>query len=110
MSASLLSPSFKRELAEHNPIGMLLTEEDVQAWFDMVWLRFSTRRYRNRRRAIIAWWSRVKEHEILEARNRAERMRDEKETALLEAMIGQAPEEPANVVQAQDRFARVARR
>jgi hypothetical protein len=80
----VLSPRVLRELAEHNPIGMRLTEADVEAWFDMVWLSFSTYNYRNTRRAVIRWWSRVSESEIQRARQRAARIADESEVAALE--------------------------
>ena len=86
LNKPVLSPKFKRELANNNPIGMLLSEDDVQSWWDLVWLTFSTYGYteRGRRTAIIRWWSRVTEPEIERARARTERIQDETETAAIE--------------------------
>jgi len=91
MNKPVLSPRFKRELADNNPIGMLLTEDDVQAWFDLVWLKFSTYNYRQGRgckSAIVRWWSRVRESEIDQARTRAARIADEHEVRSLDRQAG----------------------
>jgi hypothetical protein len=84
MTKPTFPEKFWMQLAENNPIGMLLEPADAEAWFDFVWLRYSTYGYRSHRRAIINWWSRVTEPEILKARERVARIQDECETAALE--------------------------
>ena len=84
MNKPTLPPGFWAELAEHNPIGILLDASDAEAWFDFVWLRYTTYGYRNHKRAIISWWSRVNEADIQKARERVARIQDERETAALE--------------------------
>lgn len=107
MDKPVLSPRFLRELANENPIGMILSEEDVQAWFDLVWLRFKTYQYKRKgvRKAIIRWWSNVKESEILQARERLARMHDELDVAELERQaVEDVPAQPANVIDFAERF------
>lgn len=86
MDKPVLPDTFWRMLAENNPIGMRMQPEDARAWFDMIWLKFQERQYRNVKRAIISWWSRVREHEIEQARERAFRIRSEAENERLEAL------------------------
>jgi len=88
MNKPVLSPAFLQELAENNPIGMQLDSADVQAWFDLIWLKFKTHRYKQQKRAIISWWSRVRESEIDDARARVTRMRDDAQVAAIEASLG----------------------
>ena len=102
MQKPTLPEEFLEELAEHNPIGMSVDSDDVRSWFDMVWLRFSTYKYTERgmRRAIISWWSRVREHEILAARDRLTRLRSDAENerldAYAQAMTVEPPQPPTN--------------
>lgn len=88
----VLSPDFKRWLAENNPLGMTLTEADVQAWWDLKWPTYSTHGYTKHRRAIVSWWSRVREDELEAARERSRRMTDEKEATELEVWAGSEPD------------------
>ena len=94
-----LSPSFATMLAEHNPIGMSLTPDDVTDWFDYVWPMYSTRGYRNHRRAIAMWWSLITEYDIERSRSRATRIRSEAENAQLDKLsesINRAPATPGD--------------
>ena len=93
MQKPTFSPSFWQQLALHNPIGMRLTEDDARAWFDFVWLKYSTHHYKKHRRAIINWWSRVREEDILAARERVARMTSDFENAALEEQAQRSAEE-----------------
>jgi len=100
-----LPEGFWAALAENNPVGMPLTEQDARDWFDMVWLRYSTYGYRRHDRAIINWWSRLSRQEIESVRERAEGIRGERENAELEARAKSESIE-ANVVRI-DHFAKL---
>lgn len=64
-----LDPEFIQKLIDHNPLGMAnLTEDDIIAWVNSIWLRFEAKKYRNRKRALVSWWSRVKREELDQAR------------------------------------------
>lgn len=65
-----LSPQFWADLAANNPLGYDLTAEDVEGWFDFVWLQYRERHYKRHQRAIISWWSRVRPEDIERARAR----------------------------------------
>lgn len=101
-----LPDSFWQELADHNPIGIPLTAQDARDWFEFVWLRYSTHGYRNHKRAIINWWSRVYESEIERAQERASRIRSEAENARLEALAEQEAQPRGNVIDFASRLAR----
>lgn len=79
------SDEFWQELADADPLGLGVDVQDVKDWFDWIWLRFKYggkrgRPYRNHKRAVVAWWSRVQEWEITRARARGQRIRDRQET------------------------------
>ena len=98
MEKPKLSPQFCRALAEENPIGLPLTEDDVREWFDFVWARYRDYGYRNHARAIKSWWHRIEWRDIERARERAHNLRVHAERQRIEA-------QPTNVV---DLFSRVA--
>lgn len=74
-----------QHLADSNPIGMQLTAQDAEAWFDMVWLRYRMKTYRRHQQAITNWWSRISRREIEQARERAALILNERENEELEA-------------------------
>ena len=80
----VLSPALLREMAEYNPIGMRLTPDDVEAWIDLIWLRFRERNYTRTKTALLRWWANVREEDILAARARVSRMKEEAEVEALE--------------------------
>ncbi len=82
----VFSPKVLNHLAANNPLGMRLTGEDVQDWFDMIWCKYETYRYKDHRRAVGSWWSRISSLDITRARERAARMREQDEVAVMEAL------------------------
>ena len=70
MEKPVLSISFKKELAAENPFHVPVTMNDVEAWWDLTWLRYKTYRYKNHKRAIRRWWARARYEELLDARGR----------------------------------------
>lgn len=105
MDKPVFSPDFVRDLAENNPIGMLLTEDDFRAWFDLIWIKYKLRGYSNHKRAVTNWWSNVREGDIIQARERTRRLTEETAIANLErAAADFAP--PTNV---QNIFAKVSK-
>ena len=89
----VLKPAFWQHLAANNPIGMPLTEQDVRDWFDLKWITYAEHDYTRHRKAIASWWSRVREEEILQARERAERVRDEAAVASFVARFESAADD-----------------
>ena len=73
MHKPVLSPAFKQRLATHNPIGMSLSTEDVDAWFHVIWPKYAEYQYKNHQRAIAKWWSKVTEREIQDCREASRR-------------------------------------
>lgn len=108
--APVLSPRLLQELALHNPLGPPLPVEDVQAWWDWVWPRFSAYQYteRGRLRAVVNWWYRVRAEEIEAARERLRAIADAEENARL-AEIQQALHEPPSAT-VTNLFARIGKR
>jgi len=82
----VFSPQFLTHLADNNPLGMNLSADDVQAWFDLNWVKYETYRYKNHKRAIAAWWSRVSQYDIAQARERIARLQETDEVAVMEAL------------------------
>lgn len=65
----VLSPAMLAELARDNPLGITITPDEVEAWWNYVaWPRFKTYEYRQHGRAIRKWWARVRMDEIEHAR------------------------------------------
>ena len=91
MKKPVMPPAFWQELADHSPTGIRVSAADVQNWFDFVWLRYSTYGYRNHKRAIIQWWSRVRDSEVESALQRADRIVNDDENAAIEAQVSKLP-------------------
>ncbi len=82
----VFSPEVLEHLAVNNPLGLKLTGEVVQSWFDTVWVKYETYKYRNHRRAIASWWSRVSSYDIEKAKERLARLKEQDEVAVMEAL------------------------
>lgn len=109
MEKPSLPPSFWHQLAANNPLGMTLTADDARAWFDLVWISYAQRGYRNHKRAIAAWWLNVREEEIDRARARVERISDEAETTAIEERIV-AEEQAAAGIARLDHFSKLRKK
>ncbi len=84
----VLSPKLLRYLADNNPLGQVLEEADVAAWWDSVWPRFVAREYSPKRTrvALLSWWSRLTRTELERARAQAEGRAEEAENARLDEL------------------------
>lgn len=82
-----LPDSFWQMLADHNPVGMLLSVRDVQDWFFLKWPSYSQRSYKSHKQAIGNWWTRASEEEITKAIAAGDRRRDADETRALQAAV-----------------------
>ena len=86
-----LAPDFARLLAASNPWGRRdITNDDVQAWLETVWLEMHVRGYarNSMKRVVCSWWRRAREDEQERARERTARIQAEgerKEVADLQA-------------------------
>lgn len=90
-----LSPELCRELAHFNPLGMIITPEEVRSWAFIIWPSFCDHKYPRPNVAIKKWWKNVSEKDIIQARERLQRMIDHREIAALE---GHEDERPDNVI------------
>ena len=79
MDQPTLAPRFARELAAANPLGVLVTPEEVQSWAEMIWPHFRRRRYKRHTVALAAWWSRISMADLERARERLHNQREEAE-------------------------------
>jgi hypothetical protein len=92
MDKPILAPALLRELAKENPFGITLSMNDVQAWWDLTWLTYKTRKYRNHKRAIRSWWARATLDDLHRARLRKEIERMDRLDRAQEAILAENPE------------------
>lgn len=83
MEEPSLSPELCRTLAHFNPLGMAISEEEVQSWAFIIWPSFLEHGYKKQDKALKNWWKRVTESDILQARERLRRMAEEREIQTL---------------------------
>ena len=73
MERPVFKPEFYRELASENPLGLTIHWREVEAWFNIVaWPAYKTYPYRQHKKAVRRWWSRVSERELDRVRNAME--------------------------------------
>jgi len=87
MEKPTFGPRFYQELAFDNPLGMYITERDVEAWWHYIaWPKYKIRRYKNHTRAVMSWWSRITVADLVRAREAAERAQLAEAMAVQEQM------------------------
>ncbi len=91
-----LSPDLCRTLAHFNPLGMKITEAEVRSWAFIVWPTFTSYGYKKPNVALTKWWKNVTERDIIQARERLQRMSEEREIAALSGHV--EDEAPTNVI------------
>ena len=91
-----LSPDLCRMLAHFNPLGMKITEEEVQSWAFIIWPSFLEHGYTRQDKALKSWWKRISESDIIQARSRLQRLAEEREIATLEGHVDEKA--PAKVI------------
>lgn len=69
MEKPTFSPRFWRELAEACPFGPC-EPKLVESWFEIAWPAMKARGYRNHKRAVASWWSRIYESDLERAQQR----------------------------------------
>lgn len=74
-------------LIDVEPHGLQPTIADAKSWFDMKWPAYEPRRYKNHRRAMGSWWSRINRRELELAIERRVRIEDRKTVERLEARL-----------------------
>lgn len=92
MNKPQFSRRFLQELAEHNPLGLVMNSDDVQAWFDWIWLRYSSYGYRKHNRTIRRWFAGVTEADMVRAWDRRDQLKKNEQleaAARLQAEIEQ---------------------
>ncbi len=89
MEKPIFAPAFWRELAAACPLGPC-EPEVVESWFEIAWPKINARNYRNTKRAVAAWWSRVAQYELDQAQQRLYAMGEKAESDELEAMAKRA--------------------
>jgi hypothetical protein len=85
MEKPVMRPEFWADLGSACPHGTQ-SPELVRAWFKLKWPVYQTYRYRNHKRAIANWWSRVGSRELDQAREYLEATRDQQDSARLNSL------------------------
>lgn len=96
MEEPVLSPELCRMLAHYNPLGMTISEAEVQSWAFIIWPSFLEYGYKKQDKALKNWWKRVTESDILQARARLQRLAEERETRALEGHVEEGA--PAKII------------